>query len=84
MPEKKGVLELSTEEIISIDLIFTKERLSLAKEKLAVYELKDAQADLMRIAKSKAVLLAKLGAKAGGKIVSAKIVGKAQLAYELE
>lgn len=82
--EAGGVLELTPEEITAIDLILTKERLAAAEEKLAAIQLRDAQTKLMSVAKSKAVLMAKLGARVGGRLKSAKIVGQAKLAYELE
>lgn len=88
-PEEKpksseGVLELTSEEITTIDLILTKERLAAAEEKLAAIQLRDAQTKLMDVGKRKAVLLAKLGARVGGRIKGAKIVGQSKLAYELE
>ena len=84
VPGKSGIAQLTIEEITSIDLIFTKERLARAEERLAVLNLKETQTQLMDVAKSKAVLMARLGDRLGGKIKSAKIVGKAQLSYELE
>jgi hypothetical protein len=82
--QKEGVLELTSEEITTIDLILTKERLAAAEEKLAAMQLRDSQAKLMDVGKRKAVLMAKLGARVGGRIASAKIVGQSRLAYELE
>lgn len=84
VPEMKGVATLTPEEIMSLDMIFTKERLARAEEKLAVINLREAQMQLMEVAKSKAVMMARLGDRLGGQIKSAKIVGKNQLAYELE
>jgi hypothetical protein len=82
--EKSGVVDLTQEEITTIDLILTKEQLAAAQEKLAANELRQAQMKLMDAGKSKAVLLAKLGARVGGRIKSAKIVGQSRIAYELE
>lgn len=81
---KSGVLELTPEEITTIDLLLTKERLAAAEEKLAAMQLRDAQRQLMEVGKRKAVLMAKLGARVGGRITSAKIVGQSKLAYETE
>lgn len=83
-PQKSGVLELTPEELTMIDLIFTKEQLAAAQEQLAAMQLREAQSKLMDVGKRKAVLMAKLGAKVGGRITSAKIVGQTRLAYELE
>lgn len=82
--QQKGVATLTPEEIMGLDLIFTKERAAKAEERLAVINLREAQMQLMEAAKSKAVLLARLGDRLGGQIKNAKIVGKNQLAYELE
>jgi hypothetical protein len=82
--EEVKVAELTPEEIASIDLIFTKERLAQAEEKLALLHLRDMQRQLMKVAKDKAVLMARLGDRLGGKLKSAKIVSNNQLAYELE
>lgn len=84
VPDSRGVATLTPEEITTLDLIFTKERLARAEEKLAVINLREAQKQLMEVAKNKAVLMARLGNRLGGQIKSAKIVGKNQLAYELE
>jgi len=81
--KKQGILELTSEEVVSIDLIFTKERLAIAEEKLAMIQLRNAQSELMRVGKSKAVLMARLGDRVGGCISSAKIVGNDKLVYEL-
>jgi hypothetical protein len=81
---KEGVLELTPEEVATIDLIITKEQLAAAEEKLAAMQLREAQRKLMDTGKRKAVLLAKVGARVGGRIKSAKIVGQSKLAYELE
>lgn len=81
---KNGVLELTPEEITTIDLILTKERLAAAEEKLAAIQLRESQTKLMDVGKRKAVLLAKIGARVGGRIKTAKIVGQSKLAYELE
>lgn len=83
-PEKKGVATLTPEEIMAMDLVFTKERLAQAEEKLAMLHLRDVQKQHMEVAKDKAVLMARLGDRIGGRLKSAKIVGKNQLAYELE
>ena len=84
VPEKNGTVQLTPEEITSIDLIFTKERLARAEERLAVINLKESQQQLMEVAKSKAILMAKLGDRLGGKLKNAKITDKFRLAYELE
>ncbi len=81
---KQGIVELTPDEIATIDLILTKEKLAAAEEKLAAIQLRDAQTKLMDSGKRKAVLLAKLGARVGGRITSAKIIGQSRLAYELE
>ena len=83
-PKKSGVVKLTPEEITMLDLLFTRERLATAEEKLAVYNLREAQKKLMEVAKSKAVAMARLGDRLGGQIKSARIVANNQLAYELE
>ena len=81
---KQGVLEMTQEEILTIDLLLTKERLATAEEKLAAVNLREAQAKLMDVGKRKAVLLAKMGSRVGGRIKSARVVGQTKLVYELE
>jgi len=81
---KSGIVELTHEEATSIEIVLTKERLAAAEEKLAAIQLREAQKRLMEVARAKAVLMSKLGDRLGGRLNSAKIVGKHRLAYELE
>lgn len=81
---RNGVAQLTQEEITALDLVFTREKLAMAEERLAVIGLREAQKQLMEAAKQKAVLLARLGDRLGGRLKSARIVDKSQLAYELE
>jgi len=82
--EDKGIVELTPEEVTMVDLIMTKEQLASAEERLAAIQLRDAQSKLMDVAKRKAVLMAKLGARVGGRIKNVRVVGQSRLAYELE
>lgn len=81
---RQGSLELTPEEAATIELILTKEKLAVAEERLAAIQLREAQIQLMEVAKRKAVLLAKIGARVGGKIKEARIVGQKHLVYDLE
>lgn len=81
---RQGTIELTPEEITMIDLLLTKESLAVAEERLAAIQLKESQRKLMDVAKRRAVLLAKVGARVGGRIKDAKIISPNQLAYELE
>ena len=84
LENKNGTLELTPEEAATVELILTKERLAVAEERLAAIGLRESQIQLMEVAKSKAVLMAKLGARVGGRIKDAKVVGRSTLSYELE
>ena len=84
LKDRHGVIELTQDEIMSIDLILTKEKLAQAEERIAAMRLRDAQSRFMDVAKQKAILLARIGDRVGGKIKDARVVGRSKLSFELE
>lgn len=77
-PNGGGVMEvtLSNEEVLGLDLAMTRKQAAVAEEKLAMLQLKDAQANLMSAVKGEVVVLAKIAnAHKLGNIKRAKLTG---------
>lgn len=83
-PKKKGTVELTHEEASELLTLLLRERLSDTEESLFSIQLRESQRIKLGVAKDKAVFMAKIGSRVGGKIREAKVVGKSTLSYELE
>ena len=84
-PEKTGVIELSREQTTALHLVMTKCQLATSQQKLALMELRDAQASLVAASKDEAIVFARLSAANGlGRIKGVKVVGPNKIAYETE
>jgi len=83
-PAKKQRLQLTREQAMSIDLVFTKKRLALAEERLAFQALREAQKKLHSLVREEAIMLNVLEQSVGGRLRNAKLVGDHVLEYEIE
>lgn len=61
VPEER-VLELTREQVTALNLILTKRQLAESQQRLAMINLRDAQAALVQAAKEEAVALARIAA----------------------
>jgi len=82
---KTGVITLTIEERLSLELISTKRKLADAELKLALQSLKEAQRKSTVLTRDQAVILTRLAHQHGlGPIKAVRFVDGTQIAYELE
>jgi hypothetical protein len=81
---KEGIIELEPDQLLRIELILTKRQKARLAEKLALFQLREAQQELMASLREEAAVLARIAQAHGlSRFQSVKVAGPNKLAYTL-